>query len=218
MKVSLNSDQLSFIWGDVVEFISTKNILSLKQTGQDEINIHYAQINGHEWSVVTRTVPHTASETDLIKEFDGISSKLDCRPKKLKVFINPSCGKNKGKQIYEKEVAPVFDLAGIDSDVIVTKRGGEAKETLMSCSLEGLDGVISLGGDGSYWEVVSGLLERTQADAGVNLNQVDFIIRISAVPKLHVVSYQRAACHIHMHVHLHTPPSPPSTGTFRVRH
>jgi hypothetical protein len=156
MKVSLTSDKLSLIQGDVVEFIPTKNILSIEQKGHDKINIHYAHTHGHEWSVVTRSVPLNASETDLIKEFDRILSKLNCRPKKLKVFVNPGCGKNEGKQIYEKEVAPVFDLAGIETDVTITKRGGEAKETLMSCDLEGVDGVISLGGDGTYWEVATG--------------------------------------------------------------
>jgi diacylglycerol kinase family enzyme len=40
--------------------------------------------------------------------------------------------------------------------VVVTKRGGEARETLMSCDLEGVDGVISLGGDGTYWDVATG--------------------------------------------------------------
>jgi hypothetical protein len=182
MKVSLTSDQLSLIQGDVVEFISTKNILSIKQKDINKFDIHYALTNAHEWFMVTRTVSTTPSETDLIKEFDQILRKIDYRPKKLKVFVNPGCGKNKGKQIYENEVAPIFDLAGIETDVVVTKRGGEARETLMSCDLEGVDGVISLGGDGSYWEVATGLLERTQADAGVDLNQVDFMIRIQAGP------------------------------------
>lgn len=44
------------------------------------------------------------------------------RPKHLLVYINPYGGKKKGKQIYEKKVAPLFSLASISTDVIGKKR------------------------------------------------------------------------------------------------
>jgi hypothetical protein len=62
-------------------------------------------------------------------------------------------------------------MADIETEVTVTSYGGQAREMPLSCDLDGLDGIISLGEDGTFWEVASGLLERTQADENVNMNQ-----------------------------------------------
>ena len=40
------------------------------------------------------------------------------RPKKLLIFINPTSGRQKGVEMYEKSVAPYFNLAGINTDVV----------------------------------------------------------------------------------------------------
>ncbi|RXN00714.1 Ceramide kinase [Acipenser ruthenus] len=77
-------------------------------------------------------------------------SLLTCRPKHLLVYINPYGGKQQGKQIYEHEVAQLFTLASISTDVI-----GD---------------IVCVGGDGMFSEVVHGLIARTQSDSGVDLN------------------------------------------------
>lgn len=40
------------------------------------------------------------------------------RPKHLLVYINPYGGKQRGKQIYDQKVAPIFSQASISTDVI----------------------------------------------------------------------------------------------------
>jgi len=95
---------------------------------------------------------------------EGLSS--DNRPKHLLVFINPGSGKYKGVSLYETNVKPIFDLCGITTEEIVTKSHGEARSTLLSRDLNGVDGVVVVGGDGSFGDAAQALLERAWKEAG----------------------------------------------------
>ena len=66
---------------------------------------------------------------------------------------------------------PVFGLCGISTEVIVTKAFGEARESLLTRDLSGIDGVVVIGGDGTFGDIAQGLLERTQLDAGLELRE-----------------------------------------------
>ncbi|XP_068611575.1 ceramide kinase [Brachionichthys hirsutus] len=96
------------------------------------------------------------------------------RPKSLLVFINPYGGKQLGKRIYEQKVAPLFRRACISTDVIVTERANHARDHLRAeADLDKYDGVVCVGGDGMFSEILHGLVTRTQMDNGVDQNQPD---------------------------------------------
>jgi ceramide kinase len=84
------------------------------------------------------------------------------RPKALLVIINPFGGYKKAGYLWSSMVAPVFDKAGIRYTVLQTKFGGHARDKLMQMSIEELssiDGIVAIGGDGIFHEIVNALLE-----------------------------------------------------------
>ncbi|UYV79567.1 CERK [Cordylochernes scorpioides] len=91
------------------------------------------------------------------------------RPRKLLVFINPYGGKKKAPDIYKK-VYPLFRLASIQLDERVTQRANHARDLLLDMDLSGYDGVVGVGGDGMFSELLNGLVVRAQQDAGVNMD------------------------------------------------
>ncbi|KAM4747938.1 ceramide kinase [Rhinophrynus dorsalis] len=109
------------------------------------------------------------------------------RPKHLLVYINPFGGKKKGKQIYEQKVAPLFSAAAISTDVIVTEYANHARDNICAIDLEKYDGIVCVGGDGMFSEVLHGLISRVQKDADVDYNNPESSlspcnIRIGIIP------------------------------------
>ncbi|XP_074872023.1 ceramide kinase isoform X2 [Carettochelys insculpta] len=110
-----------------------------------------------------------------------------CRPKQLLVYINPYGGKRQGKRIYEQKVAPLFSLASISTDVIITEHANHAKDNLFEVNIYKYDGIVCVGGDGMFSEVMHGLIGRIQKDSGIDQNNpkaplVQCNIRIGIVP------------------------------------
>uniref|UniRef100_A0A8C4UPJ8 Ceramide kinase like n=1 Tax=Falco tinnunculus TaxID=100819 RepID=A0A8C4UPJ8_FALTI len=99
------------------------------------------------------------------------------RPKSLKVFVNPSSHKREATHVYYDQVAPLFKLANIRTDVTVTEYEGHALSVLKECELQAFDGVVCVGGDGSVSEVAHGLLLKAQIDAGKDTNYIATPVR-----------------------------------------
>uniref|UniRef100_A0A8D3BB47 Ceramide kinase n=1 Tax=Scophthalmus maximus TaxID=52904 RepID=A0A8D3BB47_SCOMX len=130
----------------------------------------------HQWRYSDVTF-HCASQPlreQWIRVINEQLSLLTNRPKSLLVYINPFGGKRRGKRIYEQEVAPLFRRACISADVIVTERANHASDHLKTeANLDKYDGVVCVGGDGMFSEILHGLVTRTQTDHGVDQSQPD---------------------------------------------
>lgn len=94
------------------------------------------------------------------------------RPKKLLLFINPFGGKKKGLQIYDNTVKPIFALAGVDASVVVSQRSNQIREFIMTQSLDTFDGIVCIGGDGTFSEVFNGLVFRTMKQCDLDATRL----------------------------------------------
>ncbi|KAL6077485.1 hypothetical protein STEG23_032287, partial [Scotinomys teguina] len=92
------------------------------------------------------------------------------RPKALKILLNPQSHRKESVQVYYEKVEPLLKLAGIKTDVTITQYEGHALTLLDECELQGFDGVVCVGGDGSASEAAHALLLRAQKDAGVEMD------------------------------------------------
>lgn len=110
-------------------------------------------------------------------KFDKV---VESRPKKLVVLMNPIGGKRQAKTLYESVMTPLFELTNISCELIVSERPKHLIEVMETYDYKSVDGIVMMGGDGTFTEIINALLRRTQKEAGVDYNDPE--------AKLHQVS------------------------------
>lgn len=98
------------------------------------------------------------AELVLQKAYDKVTPK-----KKAYILVNPSSGPGGAVKRWEKEAKPLFDAAGLESDVVILSRGGEAEELVQTMDIDKYDTVVSCSGDGTPYEIFNGLAKRPDA-------------------------------------------------------
>uniref|UniRef100_A0A8C5G9D0 Ceramide kinase-like n=1 Tax=Gouania willdenowi TaxID=441366 RepID=A0A8C5G9D0_GOUWI len=147
-----------------------------KDCGQAFTVLYVQRCQQHRWrcAEITFTCPSDAVCQRWVSSIREQLASLASRPKHLLVYINPYGGKKQGKRIYEQKVAALFDQAGIVTQVIVTEHANHARDHLRTeTELKRFDGVVCVGGDGMFSEIIHGLIWRMQIDAGVDPNSPD---------------------------------------------
>jgi diacylglycerol kinase (ATP) len=81
---------------------------------------------------------------------------------RLSVIVNPKGGRKRGLRVLES-VKPIFANAGINLDIHVTQRSGHAAKIAQSLDKESCDAICVIGGDGTFHEVVDGLMHRKES-------------------------------------------------------
>eukprot|EP00062_Callorhinchus_milii_P009576 gi/632953582/ref/XP_007892497.1/ PREDICTED: ceramide kinase-like [Callorhinchus milii] len=100
----------------------------------------------------------------------AVAMQHSVRPHSLLVFINPVAAIQQAVDIYQFKVAPLFKLAKITTVVIVTDYANHARDYILATDFHKYDGVVCVGGDGMFSELMQGVIRRTQTKAGVDLN------------------------------------------------
>ncbi|XP_035233366.1 ceramide kinase-like isoform X2 [Stegodyphus dumicola] len=148
------------------------------------MKLHFAVPFGrHMWKLESQ-IFRPLESTRLKDWIDSIQDSLSelNRPKSLLIFINPYGGKKKGVKIFERKVSPLFHLAGIESHVVVTQRANHAKEMIEDIDIHKFDGIICVGGDGMFSEILNSVVLKTQKDKGIDVNDIYNNLMVPRIP------------------------------------
>uniref|UniRef100_A0A804L465 DAGKc domain-containing protein n=1 Tax=Musa acuminata subsp. malaccensis TaxID=214687 RepID=A0A804L465_MUSAM len=123
---------------------------------------HRGKTHGSPWTLCEYTFGHKDMHIcqSWVERLIASTSTDAVRPKSLLVFVHPLCGKGNGVNTWET-VAPIFSHAKVRTEVTVTQRAGHAFDCISSLShreLSSFDGIVAVGGDGLFNEVLNGLL------------------------------------------------------------
>ncbi len=79
--------------------------------------------------------------------------------RRLVMIMNPHSGLRQGQRILD-DVTPVLTSAGIKLDIQKTTHAGHGAEIAESIGVEEVDGICIIGGDGTFHEVLNGMMRR----------------------------------------------------------
>ncbi|XP_020818653.1 sphingosine kinase 1 [Drosophila serrata] len=90
------------------------------------------------------------------------SSHIGDSSKQLLILLNPKSGSGKGRELFQKQVAPLLSEAEVQYDLQITTHPQYAKEFVRTRKdlLERYSGIVVASGDGLFYEVLNGLMER----------------------------------------------------------
>ncbi|XP_058124883.1 sphingosine kinase 1-like [Anopheles ziemanni] len=89
--------------------------------------------------------------------------RLTYQPKetrKMLVILNPKSGSGKAREMFQQRVAPILAEAEIPYDLHITKKCNWAREFVRLRDVYLWRGILVVGGDGIFFEVLNGLFER----------------------------------------------------------
>merc|ERR1712142_937203 len=90
------------------------------------------------------------------------------RLRHVTVLLNPAAGDNSSRKQFEKNVAPLLHLAGLDVHIVKTEFEGQATGYMDVIEKGSTDAVILVGGSGLVMEAVTGLLRRPDSNEVVD--------------------------------------------------
>lgn len=84
-----------------------------------------------------------------------------CVPKKnILLIVNPKSGKGDAEILIEKNCMPILEAAGACVDKFVTESPRHATKIVRDINVSQYDVILSAGGDGTFHEILQGLLNR----------------------------------------------------------
>ena len=104
-----------------------------------------------------------------IQRVSGIPTKQ----RNMIAIINPVAGKGLAQEVWQKYCIELLSKhANINfknKNVIVTSRANEATEVAKGWDLSDVDGILVVGGDGTMYETIQGLMQRSDLNAVRNI-------------------------------------------------
>ncbi|KAK5637889.1 hypothetical protein RI129_000192 [Pyrocoelia pectoralis] len=156
----------------ITDVIAVRSVYKKSQPDPKKFQVIYSKPSKKNvWR--PRVLKFRHSDPDLVIQWvqtmQSVLNKLVDRPKRILMFVNPYGGRKNGVKICENYARPLFEVAGVELTVVVTKRRNEIRDTLLEMDdLDKLDAVVCVGGDGTASEAFTGLVLRECRLRGIN--------------------------------------------------
>ncbi|CAD5114804.1 DgyrCDS3846 [Dimorphilus gyrociliatus] len=102
------------------------------------------------------------------QKYGAVSCNLG-NPRRVIVFLNPAAQSGKARSIYEKNVAPLLHLAGLQVSLIRTEYEGQGKQYAKVIEADEVDAIVIAGGNGTVGEIVTGLFRSSKSNIPVGV-------------------------------------------------
>ena len=100
------------------------------------------------------------TEKEAKAALDGIRYSVCPFPLRIVAIINPASGRGNAVSIYNTRVKPILENSGANVVSHITEGRGHATRIIQTIKPSEVDVILSLGGDGTMFEVLQGILQR----------------------------------------------------------
>lgn len=142
------------------------HVWALKEAASTVKDAHTHMIKMRLEVPITLRLADEDAATELLSEIRLLATRCPPEPdrsKRVLMILNPHGGRGKrAKQVAYSVMAPLLRAAGMHVDAIETRYAGHAVDVGRAYDPSIYEGLVPLGGDGTAYEVVSGLLSRPQ--------------------------------------------------------
>lgn len=94
---------------------------------------------------------------------------IEARVPKILIYINPFGGTKKARTIFETKVLPLLKIANIKWEKMETEYAGHAAEHASKIDIDSYDALVTISGDGLFYEVLNGLLGRKDWEKAIKI-------------------------------------------------
>ncbi|XP_056136902.1 sphingosine kinase 1-like [Lampris incognitus] len=90
------------------------------------------------------------------------------RPCRMMLLVNPQSGKGQALSLYNSHIQRMLNEAGVPHTLVITERQNHARELVREADLSKWDALVIMSGDGLLFEVINGLLERSDWEEAID--------------------------------------------------
>lgn len=82
------------------------------------------------------------------------------RSRSVLILLNPKAGQKKARDIFQQQISSVLAEAELNYDLYITQRPNFARDFVRTANLSQWRDICVIGGDGMFYEVINGIMER----------------------------------------------------------
>ncbi|XP_065360324.1 sphingosine kinase 1 [Calliphora vicina] len=152
----------------VFAYMLKKNLRKAIRRERTVITLRFRSFDSHEdnmreaekWYKTLKSYRNNHLLMCCLKGTDSIENTLKTEKKRLLVLLNPKSGSGKARELFNHQVVPILNEAEVAYDLHVTKHSQYASDFVRQKNLSIWSGIVAIGGDGLFHEILNGILKR----------------------------------------------------------